>query len=151
MVIVQYVCAFILLWLVVRAVWPDTSKSQAEAARKQQADADSKHKELLATVAKLERQIAEPAAPLYHAHRSTYRDDMIALGRVRDHERGVKRHPVLDSPRVSVANPAPVSILQSGEIEGMPYTLYSDGSIEAELPQGRLRFNSLTDLRDHLG
>ena len=53
--------------------------------------------------------------------------------------------------RVSVANPAPVSILQSGEIEGMPYTLYSDGSIEAELPQGRLRFKSLTDLRDHLG
>lgn len=45
---------------------------------------------------------------------------------------------------------APVSVLKSGVVEGMAYTLYSDGSIEAQLPQGTLRFNSLTALRDHL-
>jgi len=32
----------------------------------------------------------------------------------------------------------------------MGYTLYVDGSIEAELPQGTLRFASIDDLRAHL-
>jgi hypothetical protein len=32
----------------------------------------------------------------------------------------------------------------------MAYTLYSDGSIEAQLPQGTLRFGSITALRDHI-
>ena len=33
---------------------------------------------------------------------------------------------------------------------GMAYTLFSDGSIEADLPQGKLRFGSITELRDHI-
>jgi hypothetical protein len=45
---------------------------------------------------------------------------------------------------------APISILKSGVVEGMAYTLYSDGSIEAELPQGTLRFGSIAALRNHL-
>ena len=45
---------------------------------------------------------------------------------------------------------APASILKSGVIEGMAYTLYSDGSIEAELPQGTLRFGSIAALRNHI-
>jgi hypothetical protein len=32
----------------------------------------------------------------------------------------------------------------------MAYTLYSDGSIEAALPQGTLRFGSITELRNHI-
>jgi hypothetical protein len=32
----------------------------------------------------------------------------------------------------------------------MAYTLYVDGSIEAELPQGTLRFASVEELRAHL-
>jgi len=32
----------------------------------------------------------------------------------------------------------------------MAYTLYSDGSIQAELPDGVLRFSSLQELRDHV-
>jgi hypothetical protein len=43
-----------------------------------------------------------------------------------------------------------VSILKSGVVDGMAYTLYSDGSIEAQLPQGTMRFGSITDLRNHL-
>jgi hypothetical protein len=46
--------------------------------------------------------------------------------------------------------PEAVSILKSGVIEGMAYTLYSDGSIEAQLPQGTLRFGSIAALRDHI-
>jgi hypothetical protein len=32
----------------------------------------------------------------------------------------------------------------------MAYTLYSDGSIEAQLPQGMLRFGSISELRAHI-
>ncbi len=46
--------------------------------------------------------------------------------------------------------PTPVSILKSGVVDGMAYTLYSDGSIEAQLPQGILRFGSITELRNHI-
>ena len=31
--------------------------------------------------------------------------------------------------------PTPVAILKSGVIDGMGYTLYTDGSIEAQLPK----------------
>jgi hypothetical protein len=45
---------------------------------------------------------------------------------------------------------APVSVLKSGVVEGMAYTLYSDGSIEAQLPGGTLRFGSINELRNHI-
>jgi len=44
----------------------------------------------------------------------------------------------------------PAAILKSGVVDGMGYTLYVDGSIEAELPDGTLRFASINELRDHL-
>ncbi len=62
-------------------------------------------------------------------------------------------HPAPAEPRPATAEhpaPAAVSILKSGVVEGMAYTLYSDGSIEAQLPQGMLRFGSITELRSHI-
>ena len=44
----------------------------------------------------------------------------------------------------------PLSVLKSGIVDGMAYTLYSDGSIEAQLPQGVLRFGSISELRAHI-
>jgi hypothetical protein len=35
-------------------------------------------------------------------------------------------------------------------MQRMAYKLYSDGSIEAQLPQGTLRFGSITELRNHI-
>ena len=46
--------------------------------------------------------------------------------------------------------PRNVAILKSGVVDGMGYTLYVDGSIEAELPQGTLHFASINELRSHL-
>jgi hypothetical protein len=46
--------------------------------------------------------------------------------------------------------PRPVAILKSGMIDGMAYTLYADGSIEAVLPTGPIRFASVDALRSHL-
>ena len=42
------------------------------------------------------------------------------------------------------------AILKSGVIDGMAYTLYTDGSIEADLPQGTVKFASVDALRAHL-
>ena len=44
----------------------------------------------------------------------------------------------------------PVTVLKSGVVDGMAYTLYTDGSIEAELAQGVVRFGSIEELRNHL-
>ena len=46
--------------------------------------------------------------------------------------------------------PPKLAILKSGIVDGMAYTLYSDGSIEAQLPQGTLRFGSIVELRQHI-
>ncbi len=42
------------------------------------------------------------------------------------------------------------AILKSGVVDGMAYTLYADGSIEAQLPQGTVRFGSIAELRSHI-
>ena len=55
-----------------------------------------------------------------------------------------------EAPNSHPASEPPVAILKSGVVDGMGYTLYVDGSIEAELPQGTLRFASINDLRNHL-
>jgi hypothetical protein len=53
-------------------------------------------------------------------------------------------------PAAKVAGERGPAILKSGVIDGMPYTLYADGSIEAELPQGTVKFASVDALRSHL-
>jgi hypothetical protein len=75
---------------------------------------------------------------------------------------GSARQPSIDSPAPAEstplpppadqgqAQPTPVAILKSGVIDGMGYTLYTDGSIEAQLPEGVVRFESIEDLRLHL-
>ncbi|HLL29086.1 MAG TPA: hypothetical protein VKT73_15720 [Xanthobacteraceae bacterium] len=42
------------------------------------------------------------------------------------------------------------TVVRSGIIHGMAYTLYADGSIEAELPIGTVRFASIEELQDHV-
>ena len=43
-----------------------------------------------------------------------------------------------------------VTVLKSGVVDGMAYSLYSDGSIEAQMPEGMMRFASIDELRVHL-
>ncbi len=47
-------------------------------------------------------------------------------------------------------NQQPVTVLKSGVVDGMAYSLYSDGSIEAQMPEGMMRFASIDELRAHL-
>jgi hypothetical protein len=43
-----------------------------------------------------------------------------------------------------------VTVIKSGIVDGMAYSLYSDGSIEAQMPEGMMRFGSIDELRAHL-
>lgn len=50
----------------------------------------------------------------------------------------------------SAPPPQSQSILKSGVIDEMAYTLFTDGSIEAQMPDGTMRFASIDELRRHL-
>jgi hypothetical protein len=64
------------------------------------------------------------------------------------------RHPLRPQRRFtppSRREPQPeVSVVKSGVVDAMAYSLYSDGSIEAQLPEGTVRFESIEELRAHL-
>lgn len=45
---------------------------------------------------------------------------------------------------------SPATLVKSGTVDGMAYSLYSDGSIEAQMPEGMMRFASIDQLRTHL-
>jgi hypothetical protein len=53
-------------------------------------------------------------------------------------------------PAVRNGDQPPVTVLKSGVVDGMAYSLYSDGSIEAQMPEGMMRFASIDELRSHL-
>jgi hypothetical protein len=53
-------------------------------------------------------------------------------------------------PNTAAPDQPPVTVLKSGVVDGMAYSLYSDGSIEAQLPEGMMRFASIDELRAHL-
>jgi hypothetical protein len=58
--------------------------------------------------------------------------------------------PDRDPPAAPSEDQPPVTVLKSGVVDGMAYSLYSDGSIEAQMPEGMLRFASIDELRSHL-
>jgi hypothetical protein len=53
-------------------------------------------------------------------------------------------------PREELPPASAVTVIKSGMVDGMAYSLYSDGSIEAEMPEGMMRFASIDELRAHL-
>lgn len=58
--------------------------------------------------------------------------------------------PERPAPSVPPAEEPAVTVLKSGVVDGMAYSLYSDGSIEAQMPEGMMRFASIDELRAHL-
>jgi hypothetical protein len=55
-----------------------------------------------------------------------------------------------EPPEADVSPEPEVVVVKSGVVDNMAYSLYSDGSIEADMPEGTMRFASIDDLRDHL-
>jgi hypothetical protein len=67
--------------------------------------------------------------------------------------RGARRPPAFNDANTgapSANDRSQVTILKSGVVDGMAYSLYSDGSIEAQMPEGMMRFASIDELRAHL-
>ncbi len=62
----------------------------------------------------------------------------------------VKSPPLSPAEAAAPAGIRPVRILKSGMIDDVAYTLFSDGSIETQTPDGTLRFASIEDFRKHL-
>ena len=58
--------------------------------------------------------------------------------------------PPAPEPAPPAVEQPPVTVLKSGIVDGMAYSLYSDGSIEAQMPEGMMRFASIDELRAHL-
>lgn len=70
-------------------------------------------------------------------------------------EKRQAQDPAANEPHADGTAPAPadvgtVSVFKSGVIDGMAYTLYTDGSIEAEMPGGTARFATVDELRVYL-
>jgi hypothetical protein len=61
--------------------------------------------------------------------------------------------PPLRAPKpapVPAANSPAGTVYRSGVIDGMAYSLFMDGSIEAELPTGRVKFTTIDELQQYL-
>ena len=90
------------------------------------------------------RSKAASAEPRARARATRAESEPMPPQRPREEPRAEKRAEPAAAPE------RPAAILKSGVIDGMAYTLYADGSIEAELPQGIVRFASVDALRAHL-
>ena len=101
-----------------------------------------------------------PAAEINEPPPATFDDAWPKSERARSADappqRRVARNPsTFSEPAASRQPPAiedqpPVTVLKSGVVDGMAYSLYSDGSIEAQMPEGMMRFASIDELRAHL-
>ena len=60
------------------------------------------------------------------------------------------REPVRERFPPRRADASSVTVVKSGVVDSMAYSLYSDGSIEAQMPEGMVRFASIDELRAHL-
>src|SRR3954454_23871791 len=125
---------------------------------------------LFASSSRKERERAEakahesppPQADAESAAPASFDDAWPKPDRMRPPEPAVARRPPPRSPTAfepaapqpapepPTAEQPPVSVLKSGIVDGMAYSLYSDGSIEAQMPEGMMRFASIDELRAHL-
>ncbi|MCK9909198.1 hypothetical protein MXD81_08660 [Microbacteriaceae bacterium K1510] len=94
------------------------------------------------------RLVVEPPPPPPRLEEMPPEPEEPAIPPAPEPEPVAEREPVAAEP--ASEKPRDVAILKSGVVDGMGYTLYVDGSIEAELPQGTLRFASINELREHL-
>lgn len=94
-----------------------------------------------------------PADPRVEVARAPAPSATVDAPPVPPEETYVRPHPSAGpepQPEPPVEEVRTVAILKSGVVDGMAYTLYADGSIEAQLPQGTVRFGSIAELRAHI-
>ncbi len=89
------------------------------------------------------------AAPAIETGQRTFDDPIAQRGADRADRLQRSRSPSTFAEPKAAATPD-VTVLKSGVVDGMAYSLYSDGSIEAQMPEGMMRFASIEELRAHL-
>jgi hypothetical protein len=144
----------------VRGDPPPASVVEAEPAAKQRRNL------LFSSTSRKERERAEASAPGKAAEPpATFEEAWPQPERARPPEAPLRRSgrtppavaeasagPSADRapPAVRDEDPPAVTMLKSGVVDGMAYSLYSDGSIEAQMPEGMMRFASIDELRAYL-
>jgi hypothetical protein len=93
---------------------------------------------------------AESRAPDAHAPASAEPESQPAPEQAQGQPEPVSLEPQAQPEPAPVDEPRGAAILKSGVVDGMAYTLYADGSIEAKLPHGTVRFGSIAELRAHI-
>ena len=101
---------------------------------------------------------AAPAVEISEPPPATFEDAWPKSERTRPADVPPQRRPMRAPPVPGETRTAPpaaadqpaVTVLKSGVVDGMAYSLYSDGSIEAQMPEGMMRFASIDELRAHL-
>jgi hypothetical protein len=139
---------------------PELPTAEAAPAAKQ------KRNLLFSSTSRRERERAEAAAPAKAGEPpATFEEAWPQPERARPPEAPIRRSdrtpstvaggnagPAADRapPVVRNEDPPTVTMLKSGVVDGMAYSLYSDGSIEAQMPEGMMRFASIDELRAYL-
>jgi hypothetical protein len=76
--------------------------------------------------------------------------DLSPLTRMPDAAPAVRPQPRPTTPPPGNTGAARSTVYRSGVIDGMAYSLFMDGSIEAELPTGRVKFATIDELQQYL-
>src|ERR1700676_5542476 len=150
------------------AVKPRRNLLFSSSSRKERERAEARTSDLSAAELQASFPAAPPAAEPVEAPPATFDDAWPKSERARGAEaplarRGGRSPSTFAEPGSDAAgaerNPPPaprsdnapqVTVLKSGVVDGMAYSLYSDGSIEAQMPEGMMRFASIDELRSHL-
>ena len=95
-----------------------------------------------------------PAADVGEPAPATFEDAWPKSERPKSADTPLPRRPLREPTPVrqppASEDQAPVTVIKSGVVDGMAYSLYSDGSIEAQMAEGMMRFASIDELRAHL-
>jgi hypothetical protein len=123
----------------------------SSTSRKERERAQAREAEPTAPAPPVAPQVPEPA----EAPPATFDDAWPKSERARGAEvppqrRGGRAPSTFPEANAAAPDQPPVTVLKSGVVDGMAYSLYSDGSIEAQMPEGMMRFASIDELRTHL-
>jgi hypothetical protein len=133
-----------------------SSTSRKERERAQTRSSEALPPDLLSSDLRSRRpavppvETGEPPAPFDDAWP---RADRARPGEISPQRRSSRMPPTLAEANGGPVRPEDqpeVTVLKSGVVDGMAYSLYSDGSIEAQMPEGMMRFASIDELRVHL-
>jgi hypothetical protein len=128
-------------------MFSSTSRRERERAQTRAADQST----TAAGISPQEAEAGEPAGGAFGDTRP--KSDRARFADAAAARRGGRAPSTFNEPNTEAGeneDQSPVTVLKSGVVDGMAYSLYSDGSIEAQMPEGMMRFASIDELRAHL-